>query len=146
MLVQKVYGRLLLREHITLHTMVRHKAVPVKHASSPSKSQNENGKERKKPRWRPGTVALRQIKKYQRSTDLLIPKLPMERLIKEESKHTALEGGVKWKKEAIEALHVATEDFLTEHFQNMNNLAIARNAKTIAPRDWKTLRALSTSL
>lgn len=120
--------------------MVRHKATPVKHEESPIKRDDE--KPAKKRRWRPGTVAVREIRKYQRSTDLLIPKLPMERLIKEESMHTAFEGGVKWKKEAIAALHTATEDFLTEHFQRMNNLAIARNAKTIAVRDWKTLRGL----
>ena len=121
--------------------MVRHKTTPVKHDDSLNKRDDE--KPAKKRRWKSGTVALRDIKKYQRSTDLLIPKLPMERLIKEESTHTALEGGVKWKKEAIAALHTATEDFLTEHFQRMNSLAIARNAKTIAVRDWKTLRGLN---
>ena len=138
--VSNVYGAAPVRGYITQHTMVRHKAAPAKHENSPLKPGKE--KEAKKRRWRPGTVALRDIKKYQRSTDLLIPKLPMERLIKEEAEKTALEGGVKWSKTAIEALHTATEDFLTEHFQRMNNLAIARNAKTIAPRDWKTLFAL----
>lgn len=38
----------------------------------------------KKPhRYRPGTVALREIRRYQRSTDLLIPRLPFSRLVKE---------------------------------------------------------------
>lgn len=38
----------------------------------------------KKPhRFRPGTVALREIRKYQKSTDLLIRKLPFQRLIRE---------------------------------------------------------------
>jgi histone H3 len=38
----------------------------------------------KKPhRWRPGTVALREIRKYQKSTELLIRKLPFQRLIRE---------------------------------------------------------------
>jgi len=38
----------------------------------------------KKPhRYRPGTVALRQIRKYQKSTDLLIRKAPFQRLVKE---------------------------------------------------------------
>jgi histone H3-like centromeric protein A len=36
---------------------------------------------RKKIRFRPGTVALREIRKYQRSTDLLIRKLPFSRVV-----------------------------------------------------------------
>jgi hypothetical protein len=35
----------------------------------------------KKKRFRPGTVALREIRKYQKSTDLLIAKLPFSRLV-----------------------------------------------------------------
>ena len=38
----------------------------------------------KKPhRYRPGTVALREIRRYQKSTDLLIRKLPFQRLVRE---------------------------------------------------------------
>ena len=40
----------------------------------------------KKPhRFRPGTVALREIRKYQKSTELLIRKLPFQRLVREVS-------------------------------------------------------------
>jgi hypothetical protein len=37
----------------------------------------------KKYRFKPGTVALREIKKYQKSTDLLIRKLPFQKLVRE---------------------------------------------------------------
>ena len=38
----------------------------------------------KKPhRYRPGTVALREIRKYQKSVDLLLLKLPFQRLVRE---------------------------------------------------------------
>ena len=39
----------------------------------------------KKPlhRFRPGTVALREIRKFQKSTELLIKKLPVQRLVRE---------------------------------------------------------------
>lgn len=40
-------------------------------------------KEKVKKRYRPGTVALKEIRKYQKSTDLLIRKLPFQRLIRE---------------------------------------------------------------
>lgn len=39
--------------------------------------------QQKKRRWRPGTVALREIRKYQKSTELLIRKLPFSRLVRE---------------------------------------------------------------
>lgn len=38
----------------------------------------------KKPhRYRPGTVALREIRRYQKTTELLIRKLPFQRLVRE---------------------------------------------------------------
>ena len=37
---------------------------------------------KKKKRFRPGTVALREIRKYQRSTDLLLRKLPFSRVVR----------------------------------------------------------------
>ena len=38
----------------------------------------------KKPhRYKPGTVALREIRRYQKSTELLIRKLPFQRLVRE---------------------------------------------------------------
>lgn len=39
-------------------------------------------KERKKMRFRPGTVALREIKRYQKVTDMLLPKAPFQRLVR----------------------------------------------------------------
>ena len=38
---------------------------------------------RKPRRFRPGTVALREIRKYQKSTELLIRKIPFQRLVRE---------------------------------------------------------------
>ena len=43
--------------------------------------EDQEGVERKKKRFRPGTVALREIRKYQKSTDLLIRKLPFSRVV-----------------------------------------------------------------
>lgn len=55
---------------------------------SPNKSQNtkkaaSQSGERKKPRFRPGTVALREIKRYQKSIDLLLPRAPFQRVVRE---------------------------------------------------------------
>lgn len=120
--------------------MVRTKATP-KQIKEPTKAVGLAEGVQKKRRWKPGTKALREIRRYQRSTDLLIPKMPFERLIKEMSQQTALDG-IKWKKDAVQALHMATEDYLTELFKKMNQLAVARKAKTIMPQDNHTIKAL----
>merc|ERR1712000_666915 len=56
----------------------------------------------KKFRWRPGTVALRQIKKYQKSTDLLMRKAPFQRLVRELA--TGHKDGLRWQASAVAAL------------------------------------------
>ena len=42
-----------------------------------------------KKRWRPGTNALREIRKYQKSTDLLLRKLPFSRVVSVDENQTA---------------------------------------------------------
>lgn len=50
----------------------------------------------RKPRMRPGTVALREIRRYQKTTELLIRKLPFARLV---SGMSGLAGGLGWKQD-----------------------------------------------
>merc|ERR1712014_453112 len=58
--------------------------APRKHvASKGAKKSAASGGVKKPHRYRPGTVALREIRKYQKSTDLLIRKLPFQRLVRE---------------------------------------------------------------
>ena len=47
------------------------------------KSAPANGGVKKPHRYRPGTVALREIRRYQKSSELLLRKLPFERLVRE---------------------------------------------------------------
>ena len=56
------------------------KKKAMKPSKSPSKAKAP--KDRKKPRFHPGTVALREIKRYQKSVDTLIPKAPFNRLVR----------------------------------------------------------------
>ena len=46
------------------------------------KTAPAEGGMKKKQRWRPGTVALREIKKYQKATNMLIQKAPFQRLVR----------------------------------------------------------------
>ena len=60
-------------------------------------------------RWRPGTVALREIRRYQRSTELLIKKAPFGRLVKEISQDFKVK---RFQATAVLALHEAAESYL----------------------------------
>ena len=59
--------------------------APRKHLANKAarKTAPSEGGVKKPHRYRPGTVALREIRKYQKSTDLLIRKLPFQRLVRE---------------------------------------------------------------
>ncbi|KIJ20246.1 hypothetical protein PAXINDRAFT_33290, partial [Paxillus involutus ATCC 200175] len=74
---------------------------------------------RKKRRYRPGTLALREIRKYQRSTDLLLRRLPFSRVVREialdmltDTNIDRGDTGLRWQSSAILALQEATEAFL----------------------------------
>lgn len=55
----------------------------VKQAPRKKLPQQQQQQQPRVHRYRPGTVALREIRKYQRSTELLIPKLNFQRLVRE---------------------------------------------------------------
>lgn len=88
----------------------------------------------KKPqRYRPGTVALREIRKYQRTSNLLIPKTAFGRLVKEISNDCRVD--LRWRKDALECLQEAAEQFMTQTFEHTNLNAIHSNRVTITPKD-----------
>ena len=59
----------------------KEKRMPKK--VGPSKSRPSKNDPRKPHRFRPGTVALKEIRKYQKTFDLLLPKLPFARICRE---------------------------------------------------------------
>jgi len=88
----------------------------------------------KKPRrYRPGTVALRQIRKYQKSTELLIRKLPFQRLVREISQQLC--PGLRFQSTALLALQEASESFLIKMFEDVNVCVIHAKRVTIQPKD-----------
>ena len=86
-------------------------------------------------RFRSGTVALREIKKYQKSTELLISKVSFQRLVREIFSKMFTTQTYRIKPEALLALQEASEDFLVRMFSQVNELAIHRNRVTITPKD-----------
>lgn len=88
----------------------------------------------KKPhRWRPGTVALREIRKYQKSTDLLLRKAPFQRLVREIAEK--LETDVRFQSTAVLALQEASEAYLVGLFEDSVLCAIHAKRVTLMPKD-----------
>ncbi|KAL6050645.1 centromeric DNA-binding histone H3-like protein cse4, variant 2 [Balamuthia mandrillaris] len=72
----------------------------------------------KKRRFRPGTVAIREIRKLQRSTDLLIPKLPFARVVRELAKAYLADTEFRWQAQALLALQESAEMYLVQLFED----------------------------
>jgi histone H3 len=95
----------------------------------------------KKPhRFRPGTVALREIRKYQKSTELLVRKEPFQRLVREIAQH--MHADLRFQASALLALQEASEAYLAGLFEDTNLIAIHARRVTIMPRDLQLARRL----
>ena len=97
-------------------------------------------KKTKKYRLKSGTKALREIRKYQQSTDLLIRKLPFARLVRELADN--IHPGLRFQTHAILALQEATEAYMVNVFNNSNLCAIHGKRVTIMPKDIQLARRL----
>jgi histone H3 len=95
---------------------------------------------RKQKRYRPGTVALREIRKYQKSTELLIRKAPFQRLVKEIA--TDFKSDMRWQSLAILALQESAEAFLIGLFEDTNLCAIHAKRVTIMQKDMQLARRI----
>ncbi|EGG12203.1 uncharacterized protein MELLADRAFT_32803, partial [Melampsora larici-populina 98AG31] len=97
-------------------------------------------------RYRPGTVALRQIRQYQKSTDLLMRKLPFARLVREIAMDFATatdnDVGLRWQSTALLALQEAAEAYLVHMFEDTNLCAIHAKRVTIMKRDMALARRI----
>ncbi len=95
----------------------------------------------KKPhRYRPGTVALREIRKYQKSTELLIRKLPFQRLVREVAQE--YKSDLRFQSSAVVALQEASESYLVSLFEDTNLCAIHAKRVTIMPKDMQLARRI----
>ena len=96
--------------------------------------KNKNSSGVKKPRrFRPGTVALREIRKYQKTTENLIPKLRFARLVREIAQD--FKPDLRFEGLAIVALQDAAEAYLTTLYEDTNLGAIHAKRVTIMPKD-----------
>ena len=131
------------------------------------KSAPSTGGVKKPHRYRPGTVALREIRRYQKSTELLIRKLPFQRLVREiaqdfktdlrfqsaaigalqvrapfcKSRHAYI--GRNWRfTDSFRILQEASEAYLVGLFEDTNLCAIHAKRVTIMPKDIQLARRI----
>ena len=87
-----------------------------------------------------GTVALREIRRYQKSTELLIRKLPFQRLVREIAQDFKTD--LRFQSSAVMALQEASEAYLVGLFEDTNLCAIHAKRVTIMPKDIQLARRI----
>ena len=96
--------------------------------------------QKKARRYRPGTVALREIRRYQKTTDLLLKKAPFQRLVREISQD--YKADLRFQSSAVLALQEASEAYLVGLFEDTNLCAIHARRVTIMPKDMQLARRI----
>ena len=104
------------------------------------KSAPATGGVKKPHRYKPGTVALREIRRYQKSTELLIRKLPFQRLVREIAQDFKTD--LRFQSSAVAALQEASEAYLVGLFEDTNLCAIHAKRVTIMPKDIQLARRI----
>ena len=89
---------------------------------------------------RPGTKALRQIRKYQKTTELLLRKLPFQRLVREIAQE--FKSDLRFQSTAVLVLQEAAEAYLVSLFEDTNLCAIHAKRVTIMPKDMQLARRI----
>ena len=117
-----------------------HKPLPG-WAKPPRKRGAAQSAAPKKPhQYRPGTVALHEIRRFQKSTELLIRRLPFQRLVQEIAQD--LKGRLNFASGAILALQEAAEAYLVGLFEDTNLCAIHAKHIMIMPKDIQLARRI----
>lgn len=97
--------------------------------------------QKKKRRYRPGTVALREIRHFQKTWKLLIPAAPFIRVVKQITFQFSHDVN-RWTAEALVALQEAAEDFLVHLFEDGMLCAIHAKRVTLMKKDFELARRL----
>ncbi len=109
-------------------------------AKAARKTTPQAGGVKKPHRFRPGTVALREIRKFQKSTELLIRKLPFQRLVREIAQE--FKNDLRFQSTALLALQEASEAYLVTLFEDTNLCALHAKRVTIMPKDLQLARRI----
>ena len=105
------------------------------------KSAPATGGIKKPHRYRPGTVALREIRRYQKSFDLLIPKAPFALLFREILQEE--KSDMRIQAAAMLAAQEMAEAFLVHRFEDSNLCAIHAGRVTVMPKDMQLVSRIN---
>ncbi|KAE8218678.1 hypothetical protein CF326_g9113 [Tilletia indica] len=114
--------------------------APRKQLAAKAEKARAVGGVKRPHRYKPGTVALREIRRFQESTELLIRKLPFQRLVREIAQD--IKTDIRFQSAAIGALQEASEAYLVSLFEDTNLAAIHAKRVTIQPKDMILARRL----
>jgi histone H3 len=112
----------------------------AKKGKSPMKKTAPAAGGRKKPRMRPGTVALREIRRYQKSSKNLLPRAPFQRVVREVAR--GYDSDLRFASQALVALQEAAEAYLVGIFEDANMCALHANRVTIMRKDMDLARRI----
>ena len=104
------------------------------------KSIPTSGGMKKPHRYSPGTIALRETRRYQKSTDLLIRKATFQRLVKQIAQE--IKESVRFQSTAVLALQEASEYYLVGLFEDTNMCTLHGKRVTITPKDMQLARCI----
>merc|ERR1712086_1007525 len=113
---------------------------PRKHIAAKAATKKVAGGVKRAHRFRPGTVALRDIRKFQKSTELLIRKLPFQRLVRDIAGN--FKNDFRFQSSAVLALQEASEAYMVGLFEDTNLCAIHAKRVTIMPKDMQLARRI----
>lgn len=125
-------GRNMLKKKLETKTKGKEKSARI--------AAKEMKLQKVKRRHRPGTVALQEIRRYQKSTELLIRKLPFQRFVREIAQSFKME--LRFQAAALSALQEASEAYLVGLFEDTNLCAVHAKRVTIMPRDIQLSRRI----
>ena len=94
----------------------------------------------KKIKFRPGTVALREIKRYQKTSHALLPKAPFQRMVRAISND--IDPEIRFQSSALTACQEAAEAYLVGVFEDTNLCAVHANRSTIMKKDMDLARRI----
>jgi len=130
-------------EAISPTPQVQAKKQVAKKSTGNRKARGRNPlplKKKQKKKFRPGQLALSEIRRFQRSTELLIKKAPFQRLVRQIS--DSLTPGMKYQTVALSALQEAAESYIIALFEDTNLCCIHAKRVTISPKDVKLARRI----
>jgi histone H3/H4 len=101
--------------------------------SSSAAEGNKNSSDKRKHKFRPGTVALREIRREQKNTYFAIPKTNFKRLVKEICQDFTKE--IRFEDGILDLIHVTVEEHIISICKNANNLAKYTERITLTHKD-----------